>query len=260
MNKGVFFVSDGKLQVTLREWRHQMARPKRLVALAGIGAILGVAGPFGTEDSLWLGPRLLYWVVIVYTTYATGALVAAVIDPWLAAWPRIGQILGFGLINGLAVWAVVMAINLMAFRPHIDLAAMLDLLGGVMVISVIISAVTSILNTPADPAPAGTPPILDRLPFEKRGALVALSVEDHYVRVQTVKGEEMILMRLSDAMREVGETAGAQVHRSHWAAFQAVAGARREGERAILTMTTGAEIPVSRANLPKIRAAGLLPK
>jgi len=75
-----------------------------------------------------------------------------------------------------------------------------------------------------------------------------------------VQGESLVLLRLSDAIREVGDTAGAQVHRSHWVAWDAITAARREGDRAILTLKTGTEIPVSRANLGKIKDAGFLPK
>ena len=101
--------------------------------------------------------------------------------------------------------------------------------------------------------------ILTRIAHDKRGPLVALSVEDHYVRVQTTKGEDLILMRLSDAIAEVGATPGAQVHRSHWVAFGQVSAARRQGDRAILTLSNGTDIPVSRPNLPRIKEAGLLP-
>nr|WP_301270752.1 MULTISPECIES: LytTR family DNA-binding domain-containing protein [unclassified Roseobacter] len=111
---------------------------------------------------------------------------------------------------------------------------------------------------PDDEAPPA--PLLDRLPLEKRGPLVALSVEDHYVRVRTTKGEEMVLMRLTDAIREVGATAGLQVHRSHWVALDAVRSARREGDRAILTMSHGGDIPVSRSRLADAKSARLLPR
>ena len=67
-------------------------------------------------------------------------------------------------------------------------------------------------------------------------------------------------MRLSDAVKEVGPNPGAQVHRSHWVSFDQVENVRRTSDRAILTMRSGAEIPVSRANLPKIKEAGLLPE
>ncbi|MDR9427029.1 MAG: hypothetical protein RI538_08240 [Salibaculum sp.] len=55
----------------------------------------------------------------------------------------------------------------------------------------------------------------------------------------------MGLMRLADAMREVGDTRGAQVHRVHLVAFDQVRAARREGDR---------------TNLPKVKEAGLLPR
>ena len=80
------------------------------------------------------------------------------------------------------------------------------------------------------------------------------------MRVRTTKGEEMILMRLADAIREVGVTPGAQVHRSHWAAFDQVAAVTRDGDRAVLQMTIGGDIPVSRRHIPTIKEAGLLPR
>jgi DNA-binding LytR/AlgR family response regulator len=41
-------------------------------------------------------------------------------------------------------------------------------------------------------------------------------------------------------------------------ALKAVTAARREGDRAILTIVDGTEIPVSRSNVPGLREEGLL--
>ena len=87
---------------------------------------------------------------------------------------------------------------------------------------------------------------------------MALSVEDHYVRVQTNNGEELILMRLSVAIKETGSSIGEQVHRSHWVGFDQIQAVERDGARVFLAMSTGARIPVSRANMPKLKAAGML--
>ena len=120
------------------------------------------------------------------------------------------------------------------------------------------------LQAPAPPVAAagGTAPpaLLDRLPLDKRGALVSLSVEDHYVRVRTTRGEAMVLMRLGDAIREAAPVAGLRVHRSHWVAREAVRAVRREGDRAVLQMTAGGDIPASRSHIPALREAGLLPR
>jgi len=112
----------------------------------------------------------------------------------------------------------------------------------------------------ATPPPIETKParILSRLPFEKRGDLVAMTVEDHYVRVTTTKGHEMILIRLTDAIAEVGDVAGLQVHRSHWVALNHIAQVDRDKDRARLTLSNGASVPVSRTYMPQLRQAGLL--
>ena len=106
---------------------------------------------------------------------------------------------------------------------------------------------------------AARPALLDRLPIEKRGVLMSLSAEDHYTRVRTSHGEELLLMRLTDAIREAAPTPGLQVHRSHWVAVGAVAQVTRGKDRATIHLTGGAEVPASRSYLPALREAGLLP-
>ncbi|MCB1397271.1 MAG: LytTR family transcriptional regulator, partial [Rhodobacteraceae bacterium] len=85
-----------------------------------------------------------------------------------------------------------------------------------------------------------------------------LSVQDHYVEVVTTRGRELLLMRLSDAIAETEGCAGLQVHRSHWVALDQVQAAHRDGARAVLTLSDGREIPVSRTYVPAAKEAGLL--
>ena len=61
------------------------------------------------------------------------------------------------------------------------------------------------------------------LPMERRGALIAISAEDHYVRITTIRESDFVLMRLSDAVEEVGATQGLQIHRSYWIATDQIA-------------------------------------
>ena len=100
---------------------------------------------------------------------------------------------------------------------------------------------------------------LQRLPVKYRGAdLLAVSSEDHYLRVHTDRGEELILMRLADAMRELGEDNGLQTHRSWWVAHQGVADSRRENGKLLLVLKSGREAPVSRTYQSSVKAAGLV--
>ncbi len=241
-----------------------MVHPVTLAALGAAALVLALSGPFGTRGQMALPGRLAYWAAVVGATYGAGALVRTALSPRALGWPLWRDVLVTGLAGGGVVVAVVLALNRAVFG---GLPA--GLAGFVVTVMAITAAITAVFalherraaTATATAAPAVRPPaILARLPLSARGPLVALSVEDHYVRIRTLKGEEMVLMRLSDAIAEVGDTPGARVHRSHWVAFDKVRAARRDGDRAVLTMVTGPDIPVSRANLPKLKEAGLLPR
>jgi DNA-binding LytR/AlgR family response regulator len=95
--------------------------------------------------------------------------------------------------------------------------------------------------------PPAPPKFLARIPLKLRGAeLWAVEAEDHYLRLHTSKGQDLILMRLADAVDELEGVEGAQVHRSWWVARDAITGARRGDGRATLTLKDGCEVPVSR--------------
>ncbi|MEP1142943.1 MAG: LytTR family DNA-binding domain-containing protein [Henriciella sp.] len=100
---------------------------------------------------------------------------------------------------------------------------------------------------------------LERLPVKYRTAdLHAISSEDHYLRVHTSLGEEMILMRLADAVRELASVDGLQVHRSWWIAKSGVTDEKRVDGRSLLILPSGTEVPVSRSYRGKAKDAGLI--
>ncbi len=175
------------------------------------------------------------------------------------------------LASGSGATAALLLLNAgMGSLPE-DLGGLAAGVGSVMAIALVIEVARAWaeprapdLAPPRDGGPGGgagpAPPILARLPLDKRAALVALSVQDHYVDVVTTRGRGPLLMRLGDAIRETAGVEGLQVHRSHWVALEQVASARRIGDAAALTLSTGGEMPVSRSRLAQVRAAGLLPR
>ena len=97
------------------------------------------------------------------------------------------------------------------------------------------------------PEPASSQPtvrFLERLPPELGTNLLALEMEDHYVRAHTALGSDLVLMRLRDAMAELDGVEGEQVHRSWWVARHAVEDVRREGRNVRLILPSGLEAPV----------------
>jgi DNA-binding LytR/AlgR family response regulator len=83
-----------------------------------------------------------------------------------------------------------------------------------------------------------------------------VEAQDHYLRLHTSKGQDLILMRLSDAIAELDGIEGARTHRSWWVARGAVVSAERAEGRATLTLTDGAQAPVSRSYVKPLREAG----
>jgi hypothetical protein len=255
------FVDDARPSSALRELRAELARPAMLVLLGGIAGVLGLMGPFGT-DALRPLPRLAYWGAIVGPTFAAGFLAHIVVRRRLSG--RFGPMpraaFGAGL-SAIVNAALVVAINAAIFG-HVPTRAetpglILTTFGIALIVSIVFSV--AFHETGPDGSP-DAPALLARLPVEKRGALVALSAEDHYVRVRTTRGEELVLMRLSDAIGETHPVRGLKVHRSHWVALGQVIAVRRSGDRTRLAMAQGPEIPVSRGALQTLREAGLLPR
>jgi len=98
---------------------------------------------------------------------------------------------------------------------------------------------------------------LERLPPKLRGARVwAVEAEDHYLRLHTSKGQDLILMRLADAVAELDGIEGLQVHRSWWVARAAIADSARGDGRATLTLQDGSQVPVSRTYAKELREKG----
>lgn len=99
------------------------------------------------------------------------------------------------------------------------------------------------------------PALMERVRAERRGPILALEAEGHYLRVHTDAGSDLILYRLSDALLEVATEDGAQVHRSWWVAARALSDQRHRDH---LQLCNGVEIPVSRSFRVAARQRGWL--
>lgn len=257
-------MSDSPLQLALREVRQDLTSPKGAIGLMAVGILIGISGPFETFAFLPLVPRVLYWTLVVIVTYSVGAVLNIYLSnrfkaALTAVWLRLAV---YGMATGLAVFAIVTLINTAVFGwPYATVGSVAASFALICVISTIISGLAMVFRHDASGTDiVQTPPLLDRLPLDKRGGLVSLSVQDHYVNVTTTQGQEMLLMRLSDAIKETAPTEGLQIHRSHWVARDQIAAAERRGDRAVLTLKSGAEVPASRSYIPALRDAGILPK
>lgn len=250
-------------------WGEVIGGPKawaRDLGLAvGIGLVLAFLGPFGSYATP-LQTRILISVAI-------GVAGSAVMWPLVRLIQRLGARAGlpelFTIAAALVVTAAPVSVTSrlvsMALNPHprhIDwvtqyfavLAVVLPFGGAVIAVQRLVDR----RSASAVPDAAAPPRLLERVPARLGREVIALQAEDHYVRVYTPLGSDLILMRFADAIAEADGLDGLRVHRSWWVVRDAVAAARTEGRRAVLTLTGGLEVPVTRETVPDIRRADWL--
>ena len=106
------------------------------------------------------------------------------------------------------------------------------------------------------PTAVVTPLLFEKLPPELGIDLISLRAQNHYVEVTTTRGTAQILMRLSDAERDLAAYEGMRVHRSWWVNLAHVATHARTAAGGMeLTLSDGQKVPVSRNQRAALRAA-----
>lgn len=255
------------LQLTLREWLDVLVRPRLLATFAIMVALFTITGPFGTITRLSMPERFTYWLLVLGFCWATGVgcsiLSANVLRDRLAGLlPRIviGSVLGafpIALEVLLLEWAIAGGpLSFGAYGRDLLISLALCLLFSIL------TYIALGMQEPRDPAAPlqttdsgpGAFPLARRLKPENRGPLIRLTAEDHYTDVVTEAGRELILIRFSDALAELGSQSGLQVHRSHWVADAGVVELKSAAGRMVILLKDGSEIPVSRANQADVRS------
>lgn len=96
--------------------------------------------------------------------------------------------------------------------------------------------------------------LVDQLPASKRGDILYLKSELHYLLVVTSAGQSLILCNLKDAIKACSSLDGLQPHRSYWVKKSAIREFRKDGRAGVLVLSNGTEIPVSRSNVNQVAA------
>ena len=98
--------------------------------------------------------------------------------------------------------------------------------------------------------------IREQLPANKRGELLAIETQDHYLKVYTDKGHHLILMRLKDALTLLNDYPGLQIHRSWWVANSAITTIEKADRKTWLVLKNGIKAPVSRTFTADVKKLG----
>ncbi len=253
-------MADNLLQITKRELSTTAGNARFWIGLLCVVIVLSISAPFDTAKHFSLLQRFVYWLGIAVSTYFLAICVQVPIIA-LSETRNRSRLLSFlagGLVAGPLIGGLVYIVNTQV--AGIDAGGWGDLLRLVSICTVVSIAV-SILRfavigerqSPSDPIPSTLPELLKRVSPDKRGTILTLNAQDHYVEITTSKGRELVLIRLADAIAEMGAAEGLQVHRSWWVARGAIAELARQDGRQILRLNDGRDVPVSRAQAAKVR-------
>lgn len=239
-----------------------------MMLVLALGLALGLIGPFGTYETATV-PRLIYWTIFGVAGYAIFRPLIIAGD-WLAEALNIPRFVGIGI--ALLIAALPMTLLVAVFLFRLDIGAALRWKGiGLLYFQVWLigfltnglfqllfqKQATELAPVALAPAMRIEPAFTTRLPAGF-GPLLALRGEDHYVRAIGKTREELVLMRLRDAMAELEGVEGKKVHRSWWVARAAVQSVQLDGRAMSLILTNDSVVPVSRDNAALLRKAGWL--
>ncbi|MDB5471435.1 MAG: histidine kinase [Caulobacter sp.] len=231
--------------------------------LVAAGLIVGALGPWGSNTY----PLVLkhgYWL----TTVVGGGVIGIALDETIGrrvapTWRRV--LLVAVLMTPLTALFVLGAIFVLL--GHQDgFSGFGGLMGQVFGIALPIMAVRALVWRPAriqtrtviePPLPEAEAAFRRRLSARRRAArLIAIEAHDHYLRVHTDAGAELVTLRFADALAELDRAHGYRVHRSWWVAAGAIEAVRWRRGTGEATLAGGLVVPVSRSMAPALREAG----
>lgn len=239
---------------------------KTLALVTILGLVLGFLGPFGSYN-MPAFYRFIYWVIIFnigYFIHITAHRLTywyyknRVVHPYVL---YIAPILIASIPLSVLIGFITSQFLYGNFSSTFTTA--LYVIPQVIILGIIVDTlIRLILGKHKTLRPSSTDKtgqaFINRLPVNIGKKLIYFVMEDHYLNIYTDKGNHMILMRMKDALVELDNYHGMQVHRSYWVALDAVAKVKKESRKTILTMINGKEIPVSRKYLAAVSEIGLL--
>lgn len=243
-------------------WRRLGAELAMLVA---IGLLVALLGPFDSEG-MPPARRYPYWLAAM----VGGGLIGIALDETLGRrlappWRRVAAV---SLLMTPLVGLYVVGLAHLMFGDAVRLPRFVWLLGQVLPLCAPVMAVRALAwrkpvvrtltrTVIEPPLPQAETLFRRRLSARRRTArLLAVEAHDHYLKVHTDAGEEMITARFADALAELAQAHGYRIHRSWWVAAGAIEQVRWRRGAGEAVLAGGLIAPVSRNCAPVLKEAG----
>lgn len=235
-----------------------------MIASILLGALFAFLGVYNTNTQPYFH-RFVFWFSTMFVgNFATGVFAPMVFLKWLPKRPLVLQLSFVAVLISFPVTLVIAAYDhnygldwsfyiwLLQYRYVVVISAILVFVG-YFILRPYIESQTSEGEQPdsTDNGKIASQHVeqqfLKRLaPKHQRATLIAIKSEDHYLRVFTDVGDELILMRLSDAISVLAGADGMQTHRSWWVANHAISDMTRKQGKLVIQCHNELEVPVSR--------------
>lgn len=236
-----------------------------LIVLTVFGLLMGFLGPFSGDS--FNGPlRYAYWLICIVGGGLIGIAADVLLSRRIAGpWARTALV---SVVATPPVTLLVLATHYLIIGGPFDLEGYVHLLWQVLPILLAVMVVRTLVwrRPPARvetrtvvtaPLPEAETAFRQRLSAKRRGArLIAVEADDHYLKVHTDAGVELVTGRFADALDELAMAHGWRVHRSWWVAADAVEGVRWRRGAGEMTLAGGLTAPVSRTHAPVLKEAG----
>lgn len=225
------------------------------LTILAFGAAFSVLGVYDTHE-LPAYMRYTFWT----TTMFVGVISSVLAMPYIVNGILKDKHPFFHILCVSLLCSIPVTVVLTIFNPSFGVSSPLYFWGlqyfYVLLVSLVVGSILYPLlhmmgaigkTDEADDSVDSAAAFLQRLPSKYHTAeLYAISSEDHYLRVYTNKGEDLILMRLADALKELSDARGLQVHRSWWVNEDSIVDSCIEDGRRFLTLKADIKVPVSR--------------
>lgn len=224
-----------------------------------IGLVMAVLGPFGSSERPFY-ERVVYWLGCI----VGGGVIGIGIDETVRRvtdgfWVRVLVVsvlmtppvtvlvwfMNHGFVGTPLIWETLI-------EPWFEVFVVCV---SVMLFRQLVWARPVVVLAPTDEDPFAA--FRRRLSAKRRSAkLIAVEAEDHYLRVHTDNGEELIAARFGDALNELAKVAGFRTHRSWWVAADAIDTVRWLRGRGEARLKCGLVVPISRSQAGALKGAG----
>jgi hypothetical protein len=244
----------------LPSWTRRFAAD---VALwSAIGVVMAFLGPFGSSERS-LPERFEYWLACMVGGGLIGVAIDAPVRRWVSDfWIRL-IVVSAAMTPPVTVLVALVNRYLMGVRLTLDnvfvpwFQVFIVCFATMALRQLAWAQPVVVAAAPAGPAPDPAAAFRQRLSARRREArLFAVEAEDHYLRVHTDAGSELITARFGDALAELAAAKGFRTHRSWWVAADAIEDVKWLRGRGEARLKCGLVVPISRSQAGPMKQAG----